>query len=139
MTELEQSAFFADLEAELAALDDAASSKDLWLLEELEAIGNAVPCAETQLGFVADGQACDVRNPLEIKVTSGQAATLRQCMQRHMVLSLSPTPARLSSRMTEARPEHVGDHSSIAETGPSGGSRLTALAEDHAGSQLRRT
>jgi hypothetical protein len=78
MTELEQSAFFADLEAELAALDDAASSKDLWLLKELEAIGNAGPCAEARPGFVADGQACDVRNPLENKVTSGQVATLHQ-------------------------------------------------------------
>jgi hypothetical protein len=95
MTELEQSAFFADLEAELAALDDAASSRDLWLLEELEAIGNAVPCAEARPGFVADGQACDVRNPLENKVTSGQAATLRQYAETHAPQPISDISATI--------------------------------------------
>lgn len=95
MTELEQSAFFADLEAELAALDDAASSKDLWLLEDLKAIGNAVPCAEARPGFVADGQASDVRNPLENKVSSGQAAKLRQYAETHAPQLISDTSATI--------------------------------------------
>jgi hypothetical protein len=89
MTELEQSAFFADLEAEIAAHDDAASPNCLWLLEELETIGNPALCDEARPGFVADGQSTEVRNPLENKVCGGKAATVRQCIQTHMLLSLS--------------------------------------------------
>lgn len=113
MTELEQSAFFADLEAELAALDNSASSKDLWLLEELDAIGNPVPSAEARPGFVADGQAGDVRNPLENKVSSGQAATLRQYAETHAPQLISDRSATIvpdDQSSSRARRKPKRDH-----------------------------
>lgn len=77
MTELEQSAFFADLEAELAALDQAAPANCLWLLEELEAIGNPRVDADTRPSFVADGGSAHVGKHLGKKVASEQDGVVR--------------------------------------------------------------
>lgn len=113
MTELEQSAFFADLEAALAALEDAASPNCPRLLEELEEIGNPALCDEGRPSFVADGQASDVRNPLENKVSGGRAAAQRQYAETHASQLISDTSATIvpgDQSASRARRKSKRDH-----------------------------
>jgi hypothetical protein len=78
MTELERSAFFADLEAQIAALDHAAPTNCIWLLEELEAIGNPRLDDATRPSFVADWVSAHAGKPHANKVASEKDASTRQ-------------------------------------------------------------
>jgi hypothetical protein len=108
MTELEQSAFFADLEAELAALDDAVSTNHQWLMDELMAIGNPAPVADPRPDIVAEGLSSDAEIPQGNKGCDGADEDVRQYATTHAPQFTHPSGLTeqkdaISSRTQQAR------------------------------------
>lgn len=64
MTDLEKSAFFAELEAVTAAQDAGVPEGPQWLIDELNSIGTSPPVADARPNNVADAPASERRNPL---------------------------------------------------------------------------
>lgn len=90
MTELEQSAFFADLDALLAAQDDLLPSNCEWLLEELMAIGSSSPPADARPDNVADDLSGEAGKPSGNKVPGAVDGSAHQYADTHALQPIDP-------------------------------------------------
>ncbi len=93
MTEIEQSAFFADLDAVLAAQDDPMPLNCEWLLEELIAIGSSSPSANARPDIVADDLSGNVGKPSGNKVPGAVDGSAHQYADTHALQLIDPDTA----------------------------------------------